>query len=90
MGSNYRTVSPFFLEGVAEIDDSASYLSEETVPYLPEDQAISTAIFWHLASDYLGGLREFYGLTGFTPLLPKICTGKLSSHATMHIGYEIY
>lgn len=67
--------SIFSLEGVAEIDDSASYLLEENGTLSARKSGDIDRYILAFGKDYLGGLREFYGLTGFTPLLPKYALG---------------
>ena len=67
--------SVFSLEGVAEIDDSASYLLEENGTLSAREEGDVDRYILAFGKDYLGGLREFYGLTGFTPLLPKYALG---------------
>lgn len=67
--------SIFSLEGVAEIDDSASYLLEENGTLSARRSGDIDRYILAFGKDYLGGLREFYGLTGFTPLLPKYALG---------------
>ena len=67
--------SIFSLEGVAEIDDSASYLLEENGTLSARKEGDVDRYVLAFGKDYLGGLREFYGLTGFTPLLPKYALG---------------
>ncbi len=67
--------SIFSLEGVAEIDDSASYLLEENGTLSARKEGDVDRYILAFGKDYLGGLREFYGLTGFTPLLPKYALG---------------
>ena len=78
-GENKGTVklsdSIFSLEGVAEIDDSASYLLEENGTLSARREGDVDRYILAFGKDYLGGLREFYGLTGFTPLLPKYALG---------------
>ena len=72
--------SIFSLEGVAEIDDSASYLLEENGTLSARRSGDVDRYILAFGKDYLGGLREFYGLTGFTPLLPKYALGNWWSH----------
>ncbi len=65
----------FASSGVAEIDDSNSFLfNEDGSVSLRENKVIDKYIF-AFGDDYLGGLREFYGLCGATPLLPKYALG---------------
>ena len=74
-GSVKLSDSIFSLEGVAEIDDSASYLLEENGTLSARKSGDIDRYILAFGKDYLGGLREFYGLTGFTPLLPKYALG---------------
>lgn len=67
--------SIFSLEGVATIDDSSSYLLEEDGTLSPRQEGVADFYVLAFGKDYLGGLREFYELTGFTPLLPKYALG---------------
>lgn len=67
--------SIFSLEGVAVIDDSDSYLLEEDGTLSPRDEGVVDKYILAFGRDYLGGLKEFYQLTGFTPLLPKYALG---------------
>lgn len=67
--------SIFSLEGVAEIDDSASYLLEENGHLSARRSGDVDRYILAFGKEYLGGLCEFYGLTGFTPLLPKYALG---------------
>ena len=75
MGPIKLSDSIFSLEGVAEIDDSASYLLEENGTLSARKEGGVDRYILAFGKDYLGGLREFYGLTGFTPLLPKYALG---------------
>lgn len=67
--------SIFSLEGVAVIDDSVSYLLEEDGTLSPREEGVTDKYILAFGKDYLGGLKEFYQLTGFTPLLPKYALG---------------
>lgn len=67
--------SVFSLEGVAVIDDSDSYLLEEDGTLSPRENGVVDKYILAFGKDYLGGLKEFYQLTGFTPLLPKYALG---------------
>ena len=65
----------FSSNGVAEIDDSKSFLfNEDGSISLRENREIDKYIF-AFGSDYLGGLKEFYALCGSTPVLPKYALG---------------
>lgn len=65
----------FSTEGVTELDDSASYLLEGTGKVSGRRQGVVDKYVFAFGNDYLGGLKEFYALTGFTPLLPKYALG---------------
>ncbi|MDD6194353.1 MAG: glycoside hydrolase family 31 protein [Lachnospiraceae bacterium] len=67
--------SIFSLEGVAVIDDSGSYLLEEDGTLAERAEGVVDKYILAFGKDYLGGLKEFYHLTGFTPLLPKYALG---------------
>lgn len=67
--------SIFSLEGVAVIDDSDSYLLEEDGTLSARAKGVVDKYILAFGKDYLGGLKEFYQLTGFTPLLPKYALG---------------
>lgn len=61
----------FATNGVSEYDDSKSVLLNEDGSVSPrEKQGVDKYIF-AFGDDYLGGLKEFYALTGATPVLPK-------------------
>lgn len=65
----------FSENGVAEIDDSKSFLfNEDGSVSLREEKETDKYIF-AFGDDYLGGLKEFYALCGKTPLLPKYALG---------------
>ena len=67
--------SVFSREGVAEIDDSASYLLNEDGTLSRRAPGAVDRYILAFGKDFLGGLKEFYQLTGFTPLLPKYALG---------------
>ncbi len=65
----------FSSDGVAEFDDSNSFLLNADGSVCPrENDAVDKYIF-AFGNDYIGGLKEFYSLTGYTPLLPKYALG---------------
>lgn len=65
----------FSSNGVAEIDDSRSFLfNEDGSVCLRPGPCVDKYIF-AFGDDYLGGLREFYSLCGRTPVLPKYALG---------------
>lgn len=65
----------FSLSGVSEIDDSQSVLlqADGTVAERPAKCVDKYVLAF--GDDYLGGLKEYYSLTGYTPLLPKYVLG---------------
>ncbi len=65
----------FATSGVAEVDDSHSLLLNEDGTVSPREYGVTDKYVFAFDDDYLGGLKEFYGLTGFTPLLPKYALG---------------
>lgn len=64
----------FSKNGVSEIDDSASVILCEDGSVKPRQKCVDKYVL-AFGSDYLGGLKEFYSLTGFTPTLPKYALG---------------
>lgn len=64
----------FSSNGVAEIDDSASFLFNEDGTIALRHGGADKYIF-AFGDDYLGGLKEFYALCGPTPVLPKYALG---------------
>ena len=65
----------FSTAGVTEFDDSKSFiLLEDGSVEMRADGAFDKYIF-AFGDDYLGGLKEFYALTGATPVLPKYALG---------------
>ena len=61
--------------GVTEFDDSKSFiLLEDGSVEMRAEGAFDKYIF-AFGDDYLGGLKEFYALTGSTPVLPKYALG---------------
>lgn len=62
-------------DGVAVIDDSKSFVLEEDGSVSRRRKGISDKYVFAFGDDYLGGLKEYYALTGYTPLLPKYALG---------------
>ncbi len=61
--------------GFAVLDDSESFLFDETgTPIVRPDQEIDLYFFAH-GRDYFGALKDFYHLSGNTPLLPRYALG---------------
>lgn len=60
--------------GFAVLDDSESFLLNDGEPVLRPNKEIDLYFFGH-GRDYLGALKDFYHLTGSTPLLPRYALG---------------
>ena len=65
----------FATNGVSEIDDSSSVLLNADGSVSPRPTSCVDKYLFAFKDDYLGGLKEFYSLSGFTPLLPKYALG---------------
>ncbi len=65
----------FSKSGVAEIDDSKSYIIDEEGNVKEREFPEKDVYVFNFGEDYLGGIKEFYNLTGYTPLLPKYVLG---------------
>ena len=65
----------FSTSGVTEIDDSKSYILLEDGSVLGRKKGTVDKYVFAFDDDYLGGLKEFYSLTGATPVLPKYSLG---------------
>lgn len=65
----------FALNGVSEIDDSSSVILNVDGSVSPRPAATKDKYVFAFGRDYLGGLKEFYSLSGFTPVLPKYVLG---------------
>lgn len=65
----------FASNGVSEVDDSKSVLLNEDGSVSPRGSVIADKYIFVFEDDYLGGLKEFYSLTGFAPVLPKYALG---------------
>lgn len=61
----------FSSDGVSEYDDAKSFLLDEDGGVSPRNKKCVDKYIFAFGSDYLGGLKEFYALTGATPVLPK-------------------
>ncbi|MCR5522148.1 MAG: alpha-xylosidase [Clostridia bacterium] len=65
----------FSSNGIAEIDDSDSFLFNEDGSIELRDEVGEDKYVFAFGDDYLGGLKEFYSLCGATPVLPKYALG---------------
>ena len=65
----------FSTSGVTEIDDSKSHILLEDGNVLGRKKGTVDKYIFAFDDDYLGGLKEFYSLTGATPVLPKYSLG---------------
>ncbi len=61
----------FAEDGVSEYDDSKSILLDEDGGVSCRKAGGTDKYVFAFGADYLGGLKEFYALTGATPVLPK-------------------
>ncbi len=61
----------FASDGVSEYDDSRSFLLNEDGSVSPRESKCVDKYIFAFGRDFLGGLKEFYALTGRTPVLPK-------------------
>lgn len=65
----------FSLSGVSEVDDSKSVLLQLDGSVSARPAKCVDKYIFAFGEDYLGGLKEYYSLTGYTPLLPKYVLG---------------
>lgn len=65
----------FATNGVSEMDDSKSFLLKEDGTVEARREGSVDKYIFAFGDDYLAGLKEFYALTGYTPLLPKYALG---------------
>lgn len=65
----------FSANGVSELDDSKTFLICEDGSLSPREKGSKDKYVFAFGDDYLGGLKEFYSLTGYTPVLPKFALG---------------
>ncbi|MCM1306523.1 MAG: hypothetical protein NC037_03270 [Bacteroides sp.] len=61
----------FATNGVSEFEDGGSALLNEDGSVSPRSRKCVDKYIFAFGNDYLGGLKEFYALTGATPVLPK-------------------
>ena len=60
----------FASNGVTELDDGKSFLLAEDGSVLKRDGEGVDKYIFAFGDDYLGGLKEYFALTGYPPLLP--------------------
>ncbi len=65
----------FSRSGATVIDDSKSLILTEDGTITPRPSGTDDKYYLAYGRDYRGGLREFFDLTGHTPLLPRFCLG---------------
>ena len=65
----------FSTSGVTQIDDSNSYVIDEEGNVKKRSIKEKDIYILNFGTDYYGGLKEYYALTGNTPLLPKYVLG---------------
>jgi len=65
----------FASTGIVEIDDSKNLLLNEDGGLFKRNEGAVDKYIFAFGNDYLGGLKEFYGLCGYTPILPKYALG---------------
>lgn len=65
----------FASDGVSEIDDGKSLLLTRDGGVQTRREGTSDKYVLAFGNDYLNGLKQFYALTGYTPLLPKYALG---------------
>lgn len=65
----------FAKNGVSEIDDKKSFLLTEDGFVKQREKTYADKYVFVFEDDYLGGLKEFYSLCGYTPVLPKYALG---------------
>ena len=65
----------FASNGAVEVDDSKSFVLKEDGSVEARAEGVVDRYYFAFGDDYLGGLKEFYALTGHTPLLPKYALG---------------
>lgn len=60
--------------GIALLDDSQGFIWDEQSGYIERENQIDLYFFAY-GHDYRGAIRDFYHLTGSTPLLPRYALG---------------
>lgn len=65
----------FSRSGATVIDDSRSLILTEEGKIIPRPAGTDDKYYLAFGRDFRGGLREFFDLTGHTPLLPRFCLG---------------
>lgn len=61
--------------GVAELDDSRSFTLNADGSVSARREGTRDKYVFAFGKDFLGGLKEYYSLTGYTPVLPKYALG---------------
>ena len=61
--------------GVAELDDSRTLILGADGTVSPRKEGVTDKYIFAFGNDFAGGLKEYYALTGFTPILPKYALG---------------
>ncbi|MDY2913616.1 MAG: glycoside hydrolase family 31 protein [Candidatus Enteromonas sp.] len=67
--------SIFSKEGITLLDDSSTHLLREDGTLVPREEHSRDLYVFAFGKKYLEGLKEYYSLTGFPPLLPKFALG---------------
>lgn len=65
----------FSRSGAAVVEDSRSLILEEDGTITPRPKGADDRYYFAYGHDYRRGLRDFFDLTGHTPLLPRFCLG---------------
>ena len=65
----------FSTAGIVEIDDSGSFILLDDGSVEMRKEGVVDKYIFAFDDDYLGGLKEFYSLTGSPPVLPKYALG---------------
>ena len=60
--------------GFSILDDSKGFIWDENLGYIGREEQIDIYFFAY-GHDYRGAIRDYYHLTGYTPLLPRYALG---------------
>ena len=63
--------------GYAILDDSNGFIGDEKEGFIKKESEVDLYVFAY-GHDYRGAIRDFYHLTGATPLLPRYALGNWS------------